>query len=71
MGTESLHTSTVYKSALAVNIAFLAVHVCFFICFALLHITVMAVVNVFSISTYIITLFLLHKERILLFAYTT
>lgn len=71
MGNEKLNSTTVHKSALAVNIAFLGVHTCLLLCFCLLHITIMAVVNVFSISTYIITLFLLRKEKILQFAYIT
>ncbi|MCM1258630.1 MAG: GGDEF domain-containing protein [Roseburia sp.] len=71
MSKEEFDSTTIHKSALAVNFAFLAVHTCFLLCFSLLHITVMTVVNVFSISTYIFTFLLLHKQKILQFAYIT
>lgn len=71
MSKEEFDSTTVNKSALAVNIAFLLVHTCFLLCFSILHITVMAVVNVFSISTYIFGFVLLRKGKILQFAYIT
>lgn len=71
MNKEPQNHTTIHKSALAVVTAFLAVHTCLLLIFSVLHITLMAVVNVFSVLTYIYTFYLLRREKLLPLAYIT
>ena len=68
---QDLNDKTAKRSLNIMNIFLLSVHICLLIFFAVLHVRLMAYVNIVSVLVYAGSFLLLKKEKITVYVFST